>query len=81
MPRLPFANAQRDAARYQSLYEEGAVSKQTADQYNTALEQAQASVNAYQALVTSSQVNVSDTKIVAPLQGKSIRIHWLKGNL
>lgn len=56
------ANAQRDAARYQSLYEEGAVSKQTADQYNTALEQAQASVNAYQALVTSSQVNVSDTK-------------------
>lgn len=64
------ANAQRDAARYQSLYEEGAVSKQTADQYNTALEQAQASVNAYQALVTSSQVNVSDTKIVAPFAGK-----------
>ena len=64
------ANAQRDAARYQSLYEEGAVSKQTAGQYNTALEQAQASVNAYQALVTSSQVNVSDTKIVAPFAGK-----------
>lgn len=64
------ANAQRDAARYQSLYEEGAVSKQTADQYNTALEQAQASVNAYQALVTSSQVNVSDIKIVAPFAGK-----------
>ena len=68
-PGFP-CNAQRDAARYQSLYEEGAVSKQTADQYNTALEQAQASVNAYQALVTSSQVNVSDTKIVAPFAGK-----------
>ena len=64
------ANAQRDAARFQSLYVEGAVSKQTADQYNTALEQAQASVNAYQALVTSSQVNVSDTTIVAPFAGK-----------
>ena len=77
------ANAQRDAARYQSLYEEGAVSKQTADQYNTALEQAQASVNAYQALVTSSQVNVSDTKnrSLPFAKGKSIRIHWLKGNL
>jgi membrane fusion protein (multidrug efflux system) len=64
------ANAQRDAARYQSLYEQGAVSKQTADQYNTALAQAQASVDAYQALVTSSQVSVSDTRIIAPFAGK-----------
>ncbi|MCH3949498.1 MAG: efflux RND transporter periplasmic adaptor subunit [Acidaminococcus sp.] len=64
------ANAQRDAARYQTLYEQGAVSKQTADQYNTALAQAQASVDAYQALVTSSQVNVSDTRIIAPFAGK-----------
>ena len=74
------ANAQRDAARYQSLYEEGAVSKQTADQYNTALEQAQASVNAYQALVTSSQVNVSDTKIVAPFAGKIDTITLAEGD-
>lgn len=64
------ANAQRDAARYQSLYEQGAVSKQTADQYNTALEQAQASANAYQALLASSQVSVSDTRITAPFAGK-----------
>jgi membrane fusion protein (multidrug efflux system) len=64
------ANAERDAARYQSLYEQGAVSKQTADQYNTARAQAQASVNAYQALLTSSQVSVSDTRIIAPFAGK-----------
>ena len=64
------ANAQKDAQRYQTLYEQGAVSKQTADQYNTALAQAQASVDAQQAIVASSQVDVSDTQIVAPFSGK-----------
>ena len=54
------ANAQRDASRYQTLYEQGAVSKQTADQYNTQLAQA----------LASSQVDVSDTQIVAPFSGK-----------
>lgn len=64
------ANAQKDAQRYQTLYEQGAVSKQTADQYNTALAQAQATVDAQQAIVASSQVDVSDTQIVAPFSGK-----------
>ena len=63
-------NAQRDAARYQTLYEQGAVSKQTADQYNTQLAQAQAAVNAQQAILASSQVDVSDTQIRAPFAGK-----------
>ena len=63
-------NAQRDAARYQTLYEQGAVSKQTADQYNTQLAQAQAAVNAQQAILASSQVDVSDTQIRAPFSGK-----------
>ena len=64
------ANAQRDAARYQTLYEQGAVSKQTADQYNTQLAQAQAAVDAQSAILASSQVDVSDTQIVAPFSGK-----------
>lgn len=64
------ANAQKDAQRYQTLYEQGAVSKQTADQYNTQLAQAQAAVDAQQAIVASSQVDVSDTQIVAPFFGK-----------
>lgn len=64
------SNAEKDAYRYQTLYEQGAVSKQTADQYNTALAQAQANVNAQQAILASSQVDVSDTQIVAPFSGK-----------
>lgn len=64
------ANAQKDAARYQTLYEQGAVSKQTADQYNTQLAQAQAAVDAQSAILASSQVDVSDTQIVAPFSGK-----------
>ena len=64
------ANAQRDASRYQTLYEQGAVSKQTADQYNTQLAQAQAAVDAQSAILASSQVDVSDTQIVAPFSGK-----------
>jgi membrane fusion protein (multidrug efflux system) len=63
-------NARRDASRYQALYEQGAVSKQTADQYNTALAQSEASVGAYNALVGSAQVSLSDTRIVAPFAGK-----------
>lgn len=64
------ANVSRDAARYQTLYQQGAVSKQTMDSYNTQLAQAQANVAAMQALVSNAQVDVGDTRIVAPFAGK-----------
>ena len=64
------ANVAKDAARYQTLYQQGAVSRQTMDSYNTQLEQAQASVAAQQALVDNARVNVGDTNIVAPFAGK-----------
>ena len=63
-------NVQRDAARYQTLYEQGAVSKQTLDSYTTQLAQAEATVNAEEALVANAQVDVGETNIVAPFAGK-----------
>ena len=64
------ANVQRDQARYQTLYDQGAVAKQTLDNYNMQLQQAQATVNAQQALVASAQVDMGETNIVAPFSGK-----------
>ena len=63
-------NVQRDAARYQTLYEQGAVSKQTVDSYTTQLAQAEANVAAQTALVGNAQVDVGETNIVAPFSGK-----------
>jgi len=63
-------NVQRDAARYQTLYEQGAVSRQTLDSYTMQLAQAEATVNAQEALVASAQVDAGETNIVAPFAGK-----------
>ena len=64
------ANVQRDAARYQTLFKQGAVSRQTLDNYMTQLSQAQATVDAQRALLASAQVDVGETNIVAPFAGK-----------
>ena len=64
------ANVQRDQARYQTLYDQGAVAKQTLDNYNMQLQQAQGSVAAQEALVASAQVDMGETNIVAPFAGK-----------
>lgn len=63
-------NVQRDAERYQTLYEQGAVSKQTLDSYTTQLAQSEAAVSAKQALVANAQVDLGETNIVAPFAGK-----------
>jgi membrane fusion protein (multidrug efflux system) len=63
-------NVQRDAARYQTLYEQGAVSRQTLDSYTMQLAQAEATVNAKESLVASAQVDAGETNIVAPFAGK-----------
>ncbi len=64
------ANVQRDQARYQTLYNQGAVAKQTLDNYNMQLQQAQGTVAAQEALVASAQVDMGETNIVAPFAGK-----------
>lgn len=63
-------NVQRDTERYQTLYEQGAVSKQTLDSYTTQLAQSEAAVSAKQALVANAQVDLGETNIVAPFAGK-----------
>lgn len=60
----------RDAERYQKLYEQGAISKQTLDNTLSELKQGEAQVNAQAALLSAAQVDVGETNIVAPFSGK-----------
>lgn len=64
------ANVQKDYGRYESLYNAGAVSRQSLDNYSMQLAQAQAQVNAQQALVSNAQVDLTETEIRAPFAGK-----------
>ena len=60
----------RDADRYTQLYNQHAVSKQTYDNAIAQRDQAQASVNAYQALLDNARINMRDTEVVAPFSGR-----------
>ena len=60
----------RDADRYQKLYEQGAISKQTLDNTMAELEQSEAKVEAQKALLSSAQVDLGETNVVAPFSGK-----------
>jgi len=64
------SRVRRDADRYQKLYEQGAISKQTLDNTTAELEQSQAQVEAQKALLSSAQVDLGETNIVAPFSGK-----------
>lgn len=64
------SRVRRDAERYQKLYEQGAVSKQTLDNTMAELEQSEAKVQAQKALLASAQVDLGETNVVAPFSGK-----------
>lgn len=64
------SRVRRDAERYQKLYEQGAVSKQTLDNTMAELEQSEAKVEAQKALLASAQVDLGETNVVAPFSGK-----------
>ena len=68
--RAALATAAVDAERYTKLYEQSAVSKQTLDNAIMARDQAQASVNAQQALLESAQIDMSETNVTAPFTGR-----------
>ena len=51
------SRVRRDADRYQKLYEQGAISKQTLDNTMAELEQSEAKVEAQKALLSSAQVD------------------------
>ena len=64
------SRVRRDADRYQKLYEQGAISKQTLDNTMAELEQSEAKVQAQKALLSSAQVDLGETNVVAPFSGK-----------
>ncbi len=64
------SRVRRDADRYQKLYEQGAISKQTLDNTMAELEQSEAKVEAQKALLSAAQVDLGETNVVAPFSGK-----------
>lgn len=69
--RASLANAEMDAERYTKLYEQNAVSKQMMDNAVTARDQARASVKAMEGLLLNAQINMDETKVVAPFTGRT----------
>ncbi len=68
--RANLANASLNAERYTKLYEQSAVSKQTMDDAVTARDQAAASVEAQAALLEIARIDMSETHVTAPFDGR-----------
>lgn len=68
--RAALALAAMDAERYTKLYEQHAISKQVLDNAIMQRDQAQASVNAQEALVENAQKDMSETTVTAPFSGR-----------
>ncbi|MCD8174726.1 MAG: efflux RND transporter periplasmic adaptor subunit [Phascolarctobacterium sp.] len=68
--RAAQANASVNAERYIKLYEQGAVSKQTMDDAVMQMDQSIASVEAQEALLEIARINMSETNVTAPFNGR-----------
>lgn len=68
--RAALANAAMDAERYTKLYEQSAVSKQIMDNAVMQRDQARASVNAMEALLRNAEINMTETNVMAPFNGR-----------
>ena len=68
--RAALANAAMNAERYSTLYAQNAVSKQVLDNAIMQRDQAQASVNAQEAILENAQINMTDTSVAAPFSGR-----------
>lgn len=68
--RAALANAALDAERYTKLYEQSAISKQVLDNAIMQRDQAQAAVNAQEALLQNAQKDMSETTVTAPFSGR-----------
>ncbi len=68
--RAALANASLDAERYTTLYNQHAISKQVLDNAIMQRDQAQASVNAQEALLQNAQKDMSETTVTAPFSGR-----------
>ena len=68
--RAALANAALNAERYSTLYAQNAISKQVLDNAIMQRDQAQASVNAQEAILENAQINMTDTSVSAPFSGR-----------
>jgi len=64
------ANAQLDLKRYQTLWRQDSVAKQTLDTQAALVKQDEGAVKLDEGLVQTAQVNLIYTKIVAPIDGR-----------
>jgi len=63
------ANARAEAQRYNSLYQNGVVSKESSDAQLSSAGQAEGSIKADQAAIEAAQVNLAYTSITSPING------------
>ena len=63
-------NAELDAQRYKELWAQDAIAKQQLDTQEALVRQLQGTVQTDQALLESAKLNLSYTKVVAPISGK-----------
>ncbi len=62
--------AEQDLTRYQNLVKEEAISRQTVEQQQGRVGELRAAVNANDAAIAAAQVQLSYTKIIAPVSGR-----------
>ena len=62
--------AEQDLTRYQNLVKEEAISRQTVEQQQGTVGELQATVNANDAAIAAAQVQMSYTRITAPVSGR-----------
>lgn len=68
--RATLAKAALDAERYTKLYEANAVSKQVMDNAIMIRDQAQAGVDAQEAMLANAQKDINETTVTAPFNGR-----------
>lgn len=64
------ANAQLDLKRYQELWKEDSVAKQTLDTQASLVKQYQGAIQVDQGLIANTQLNLTYTRIVSPIDGR-----------
>lgn len=79
--RAQLAAAEAEAARYQSLAGIEAVSAQAVDDARAAAGQARASVQQFEAALRAADINLSNTRILAPIGGRIGRSNMTEGAL
>lgn len=79
--RSQLARAKSDLARAQRLLTNRAISQEEFDQRASALQEADATVNAITAAVTAARLNLEFTGVTAPITGRIGRAEVVEGNL